>query len=50
MNEVFRLVETIRIKTRNSYLNLNILFEKPVTNETNYLILDQLFEAELQKF
>ena len=49
MNEVFRPAENMRINTRNSFLKLNILFEKPVPGKRVCLILDLLFGTQFQK-
>ena len=52
MNEVFRLVENIRINTRNSYLKLSHPFQKKTVLDktTFYILMDLLFGTEFQKF
>ena len=50
INEVFRSPENMRINTRNSFLKLTILFEKPVLDKRISLILDLPFRTEFQKF
>ena len=50
INEVFQSPENMRINTRNSFLKLTILFEKPVLDKRICLILDLLFRTEFQKF
>ena len=43
MNEVFRPAENMRINTKNSFLKLTILFEKPLPDKGVCLILNLFF-------
>ena len=43
MNEVFRPAENMRINTKNSFLKLTILFEKPLLDKRVCLILNFFF-------
>ena len=50
INEVFRSAENMRINSRNSFLKLTILFEKPGLEKRICLILDLLFRTEFKTF